>query len=277
MTSHAPTADSQAAPSPNAGASGRLVKSVALPSEHGGWSFLFEPIALGLLVAPSFGGLALGIAVVGAFLLHQPLKTAVKDRLAGRRAYRTIWAERFAAAYGAIALAGIAFVVWAHGPNVLALPLAAAPFAAAQLVWDARNKSRALGAEICGAIALGAVGAGIAKIAGWPLAAAAALWLALVARSVPSVLYVRARLKLERKKAFAWTPVVVAHLAALVAVAVASRSGLLPGAAAGATALLFSRAIWGLSDVRSGHTAAAVGAQEVIAGLLFVAFVASGY
>ena len=61
-----------------------LVRSVALPSEHGGWSFLLEPIALGLAVAPSLAGLLLGVAVTGAFLTHQPLKTAVKDWRAGR-------------------------------------------------------------------------------------------------------------------------------------------------------------------------------------------------
>ena len=30
-----------------------LVRSLALPAEHGGWSFLFEPIALGLAVGHS--------------------------------------------------------------------------------------------------------------------------------------------------------------------------------------------------------------------------------
>lgn len=29
------------------------LRTVALPAEHGGWGFLFEPIVLGLLLAPT--------------------------------------------------------------------------------------------------------------------------------------------------------------------------------------------------------------------------------
>ncbi|HRO23471.1 MAG TPA: YwiC-like family protein, partial [Promineifilum sp.] len=37
-------------------------KSVALPAEHGSWSLVSEPIVLGMLVAPTWAGLALVIA-----------------------------------------------------------------------------------------------------------------------------------------------------------------------------------------------------------------------
>ena len=35
---------------------------VALPDEHGGWGLTAEPVLLGLLVAPSWAGLAIGAA-----------------------------------------------------------------------------------------------------------------------------------------------------------------------------------------------------------------------
>ncbi|MCS7003288.1 MAG: YwiC-like family protein, partial [Dehalococcoidia bacterium] len=101
---------------------GTLIRSVALPSEHGGWSFLLEPILLGLAVAPSWLGALLGVSALGAFLTHQPLKTAIKDRLKGRRPPRAIWAERFALGYGAIALIPLV-VVAVRAPSEALTPL----------------------------------------------------------------------------------------------------------------------------------------------------------
>lgn len=64
---------------------GVRVRTVALPVEHGGWSLTLEPVALGLLVAPSRAGFLLAVATVGAFLLRHPLKIVADDRRRGRR------------------------------------------------------------------------------------------------------------------------------------------------------------------------------------------------
>ena len=42
-------------------------RAVAMPSEHGGWGLTLEPVLLGLLVAWSGAGVALGIAAFSAF------------------------------------------------------------------------------------------------------------------------------------------------------------------------------------------------------------------
>src|SRR5262245_5381791 len=102
-----------------AGVRGALVRSVALPSEHGGWSFLLEPVLLGLLVAFSWPGVLLAVAALGAFLAHQPLKTAIKDVRAGRNAPRTVLAKRFAAGYSLVAVAALAGVLVLAGPQFL--------------------------------------------------------------------------------------------------------------------------------------------------------------
>jgi hypothetical protein len=258
-------------------ARGALVRSVALPSEHGGWSFLLEPVALGLAVAPSLPGAILAVAVLAAFLTHQPLKTAVKDRLSGRRAFRTVWAERFALAYGSCALVALGLVVWLAGWWFAAALLPALPFAAVQLAWDARNRSRALVAELCGAAALGAVASAIAVLGGWALAASAGLWLVLAARSAPSIMYVRERLKLERGRASARAPSLAAHAAALAAVSAAAAAGLVPWHAAAAMGVLLARAALGLSAYRFGRRAPAIGMQEIAFGLLTVVLTAVGY
>jgi hypothetical protein len=48
-------------------------RAVVIPSEHGGWGLTLEPVVLGLLVAPSIAGLAIGVAAFLAFLVRTPL------------------------------------------------------------------------------------------------------------------------------------------------------------------------------------------------------------
>ena len=75
-----------------------LLRSVALPTEHGGWSLTLEPVLLGLIVAPSGAGFALGAAALLAFVARTPSRVALVDRWRGRRLPRTVLAERIAAA-----------------------------------------------------------------------------------------------------------------------------------------------------------------------------------
>ena len=135
------------------------MRPLALPAEHGGWGFLFEPIALGLLVAPSWGGALVAAAAVCAFLARHPWKLAMQDAMRRRNYPRTRYCRWFAAMYslaGALALAsGVAI----GGAPVL-IPLAVvAPLAVVQLVYDARNRSRELLPELSGALAMSSVAA----------------------------------------------------------------------------------------------------------------------
>ena len=71
------------------------LRTVALPAEHGGWGFIVEPVLLGLLIAPSWSGLALAIASMAVFLMRQPLKVLTLDRRRGRQTARTRAARQF--------------------------------------------------------------------------------------------------------------------------------------------------------------------------------------
>ncbi|MGH8022300.1 MAG: YwiC-like family protein [Limisphaerales bacterium] len=44
------------------------------PKEHGSWFLALEPVALGMLAAPSGAGAALAVAASSGFLLRRPLK-----------------------------------------------------------------------------------------------------------------------------------------------------------------------------------------------------------
>ncbi|MES1167658.1 MAG: YwiC-like family protein, partial [Oleiharenicola lentus] len=50
--------------------------AIFLPREHGSWFLVLEPLALGLLVAPSSAGGALAVATLAAFFMRRPLKPA---------------------------------------------------------------------------------------------------------------------------------------------------------------------------------------------------------
>ena len=69
-------------------------RQVTIPSEHGGWSLTLEPALLGLIVAPSMAGAALGAAALVAFVLRTPLKLVFVDVRRGRRLERTEMAVR---------------------------------------------------------------------------------------------------------------------------------------------------------------------------------------
>jgi hypothetical protein len=256
---------------------GPTVKSVAIPAQHGGWSFVLEPVVIGILLAPTLAGLLLGTAALMIFLLDQPLRLALKDRRKGRRYARTRLAEQFALAYGlvgAVALTG----AWLLAPNPFWPALAAAiPLALLQLGLDLRNQARSAAAEVAGALAFAAVAPALVLIAGWAPLAAFGLWAVLALRASSAILYVRARLRLEKGRPAHAAPalwaqgLLVAGLAALALLNLAPWLPLVGGL------LLAGRALWGLSRWRKPMPAVQLGIREVIFGLIFAVCVVAGY
>jgi hypothetical protein len=255
-----------------------LVKSVALPSEHGGWGFLLEPIVLGLLIAPSWAGLALGLAALGAFLARHPLRLAMGDRRKGAWHPRTGLAWRFVALYGLGALGGLGAALALAGTGIL-VPLALAlPLGLVQAVADARGDSRSLAAELCGATALASVAAAIALCGGFPLPRALAAWAVLASRVVPSILYVRARIRLDRLRdtsgrLLAWA----SHAVALATVLALAGFALAPWLAGLALAILLARALHGLRAGQVPVRPQVLGWAEVRFGTLTIGLLVAGY
>lgn len=253
------------------------VKSIALPAEHGGWSFLLEPIALGLLVAPSLAGAFLAVAVFGAFLLRHPLKLAVTDWRRRRRFARTSLAERFALLYGILALIGLIAACLTAGANVFIPLLLAAPLIVTQLFFDATNRSRDWIPEIAGPAALASAAASLALAGSWPPAAALPLWALMAARAIPAVLYVRARLRLEKGQPFRATPVFLAHIAAILIALALAMTELAPVLPVLMMVILLLRAIYGLLPRPQPTPAKIIGFQELGFGIMTVVLVYLGY
>lgn len=252
------------------------VKRVLVPAEHGGWGFLFEPIALGLVVAPSFAGLCIALAGVCGFLARQPMKLAFQDRAKGKVYPRTILATRAFAALAVLAAAFLAAGVLLGKYSAVLVLGSAAPLAALALALDLSRQGRSFTAEVAAPLALAALAPAIAAAGGEPRAVGLALWIVLALRAVTSIPFVRARLRLAREGRAALAGPVLAQFAGLaVAVALGAR-GYLPWLAVAAVALLAARALLGLSPWRPVVTARQVGFGEIAFGAITVALTAWG-
>lgn len=251
------------------------VKTVALPVEHGGWGLSLEPVVLGLLVAPTLAGLCLSLATVAAFLARHPLKIAVGDWRKGRRFPRTRMAEAFAALYGTIALISFTAAV-TSGPAMLLVPIALAlPLAVLQLAYDFTSRSRALLPELSGATAMGTVAASLALAGGWPLAPALALWAILAARVLPTILYVRSRLRAARGEESPNGIVIFTHLLACALALLLFLQGIASLLALIALLVLLVRALAGINS--PAVSAKRVGITELLYGAMLVAAVVAGH
>ena len=117
----------------------------------------------------------------------------------------------------------------------------------------------------------------IALAGGWEVPGAWVLWLLLQARAVPSILYVRARLRLERGSEIDRRPSFLSHAAAALAGGGLASAGLAPWLSVVALAVLWGRSVRGLSAGRRRAKAKEVGFSELAFGLGYVAATVAGY
>ena len=236
------------------------IRPLALPSEHGGWGLLLEPVVLAMLVAPSPAGSLIGLGAVTMFLMRHPLRLAVHDRMAGRRYPRTGFCELLAGGYAVGAMLAFAAAWTRAGSRPLLVLTAALPFAAIQFGYDVRNRSRRAIAEVAGAIIPASLAAAIAIAGG--STAALTLSVLILCRSIPAVLYVRTTLRGTSR-----ATMLAAHLvAAALALAIA------PLTAGIAMLLLLTRAA-----IPTHATAKMIGLREVGWGAVVVGIIALGF
>lgn len=276
MNTPTPTSVTEPAPGEKQAPRSVSFKSVALPAEHGSWSLVSEPILLGMLIAPTWTGVALVAAAFALFLFNRPFKIYWGDSRRGRTYERTHVARRYALIYGTIALIATlsALILGGWRPFV---PFAlAAPLLLLFMYYDQRP-GRHWQAELSAPVAFSAVVMSVALAGGFPWLVSLALWGFMVARAVPAILFVRARLRLDKGKPISPWGTVAAHILAAVAVGLMVLPGWLPTTAAFAAVMLLGRAIWGLSVYRWRSSIKALGFLETGAGLLSVLLVAIGF
>jgi len=262
------------APEPGAARARPTWRAVAVPSEHGGWGLTLEPVLLGLLLAFSWAGLAIGMAAMLAFLVRTPLKLALVDRRRGRWLPRTRLAWRVVV----IELASIALLAGAavtgRGWQWLVPVAVAVPLFGVELWYDVRSRSRRLTPELCGAVGITAVAAAIV-VAGdgtWSMAIAASLVLA--GRAVASVPFVRAQIARLRHGTAMLSPVDALQLGgALVAAAAAVVDGKVLAGTGAVVAVAATQLVWLRRPV---PPAKVLGLWQMAFGLAVVAACAAG-
>lgn len=256
-------------------------RSLVVPREHGSWSLALEPVALGLLVAPSAASAALAVAVIAGFFTRRPLKLAATlPSTDPRRAAALRWTLLFAA----IALAALLVAAFAFGANkqqsdwrALWPLLLAAPFGAAFLWFDLRGEMREAEAELAGSAAFALVPAAFATLAGWSAAPALALAALMLARSVPTVLTVRAYLRVAKNKPAQPGAALAGALGFLLGVAALAAFRWVPLAACALVGVLVARSVWLLSSLAPAWSPRRIGMLEAALGLVYLAGLALAY
>ncbi len=248
-----------------------------MPTEHGGWGFVLEPTLLGLLVAPTAAAFALALATLSGFLIRHPLKLTLLDRRRGLRSQKTARAYR---AIGVlVTVAGVAFIVaiGLAGTAFLSALALAIPFAAFYLYYDLTGPPRTWQAELSGPLAMGFVATAMAVMDGWQWSLAIALWAALALRSVPSILFVRSRIRLDRGRSTNTALPNFVHVLALMLAGLLVWLGLLPALPLLVYTLLLARSIWFLSPMRPKVEIKIIGFMELGLGIALVLSIAAGY
>jgi hypothetical protein len=253
------------------------LKQIALPSEHGSWGFLFEPIVASLAIGFSLPGAMIAVMTIGGFLARQPLKVLIIDRAGQRIAERARIATRLIVMFCSVALLCFALAVYTAGLVPFAPFLFVLPLACVQIYFDGSRKSRGLLPEIFGAITISASSAAILLAAGLGWLSALSLWAVMVSRLIPSIIYVRNRLKLEKGKSYSLTAVLLTNAAAIIVAALLAYNGVASALVLIIMILLLIRAMAGLSPNRRRLKAMKIGILEVVYGTLTVAAIIAGF
>jgi hypothetical protein len=99
----------------------------------------------------------------------------------------------------------------------------------------------------------------------------------MAARAVPAVVYVRARLRLEKGQPFSRMPVFIAHGAAILVALGLAIAELAPVLVVVTMAILLLRAIYGLAPRPQPTPAKIIGLQELAYGIMTVVLVYAGF
>lgn len=248
----------------------RGAAQLTLPKEHGSWSLALEPVAFGMLVAPSAAGTALALAAVSGFFLRRPMKLLLSRKSDPRQSL---------AAVGLVilALTGLTSLLLAvrFGAPGGWWPLLPAALAGAVFAWcDNRNEAREGAAEIAGVVSFSLLPAAFGALAGWSLPATLALAAIMLVRSVPTVLTVRTSIRIRKGRPYVITPALLTAGAGIFLVAWLVSLRLAPWLALFFALILAARSTW-LLLWRPQLTARTVGIIEAVLGGLLVLVLAA--
>lgn len=241
-------------------------RDLVLPREHGSWSLALEPLAFGLLVAPSLPGLLFALAVIAAFFARRPLNLAVRESRPARRSaarHAAFVCVGIAAVFFGLTLvsAGAAWTIW-----LLPSLLAGGIF----LGFDLRGLGRAQIAEVAGAAAFAFLPAALAALAGKTGVVAVVPGMLMLFRAIPTVLVVRSVLRGAKAGDYRPTLPIAATIVAAGFVTMLAIERFTSWVLAGLLGMLALRAVVLLGFPRPALRARTIGMIEAMGGVVFV-------
>jgi predicted neutral ceramidase superfamily lipid hydrolase len=140
--------------------------------------------------------------------------------------------------------------------------------------FDSRNEAREGMVEVAGAMAFALLPAAFGTLAGWRTSLVLALAAIMLARAVPTVMFVRTYVRSNKGRAVTRLPAMIAAGVGLILTAWLVHAGLAPWPAAAFALLLIARAAWLLGPLHPRLAAKTVGMTEMAWGVATVLTVA---
>lgn len=250
-------------------------RRLLLPTEHGSWAFVLEPVCLGLLVAYSPGTIWLSLAVLFSFLARKPAKPALggdNSTSAHRQQARVLLSVLVV-----LSLTALGFATAASSPAILLPLVLAVPGIGIFARQELSGQTRSLLAELVGTGICSLPLISMALAAGWPWASALSLGLVNLGRSSPTLLFVRTALRSTRGETGLKQIAVVAQFLVPGMLALLAITNQMPWPIVAINSVLSLRALASLSGIVPVVSAKLTGILEVFWGIAYVISVAIAY
>jgi hypothetical protein len=240
----------------------KIIKRI-LPLSHGSWAFVLEPLILALWVSWSFNGFILSFGAVFAFLAHQPLRSLV---IQGYQKSVLIFSLIF------IFLAAVFIIFFmvnsSFYPNLL-LSIAFL-LMIIFLFMDLSGNTKSLIAEILVPIAISVMATVVFITKKGSFLYSAAFFVLLLTRSLPTIYYVRAQVRIIKGKNYDNKSLVLSHMLSFLMILVFVYGKLIPGLALIPITLLLLRCCIFILPMKNYLSIKQLGASEFLFGILFV-------
>ena len=240
----------------------RVIKKL-IPQSHGAWGFVLEPLTLALWIAWSFDGLMLFLGAIFAFLAHQPIRLLIINGFQKMIFLFSLIFIGVSSYFLSYFFLNTSFLV--YWPLLLALSLMLI-----FLVIDLSGESKSLLVEIIVPLSLSLMAVSIFLVKEQSPFYAFAFFGVLLSRSVTTVFYVRAQIRILKKKQYSNNTVVISHTISLVYVLIMIHFNYIPTGIVIAVIILFLRYLILLYPMKNRLSIKQIGILEFIFGFLFV-------
>lgn len=244
-----------------------ILSKVAFPKEHGAWGFVLEPLLLSLLVAYTFQGLLLAIAIFFLFLANQPIRIVLNN--SASKKFKSA-ALVMLTIYLSISLLLVIFLIFEIELVPLTFLFIALVLMFLFLVFEFYKYSRKLLIEFIPIISMTLVALSIITINQNVLFNPLVFAFILLSRSVPTVFYVNDKLRdLKRIKSHHIRTHTI-NLIFTISIFFLILANLTPALSFVAMLILVGRTFLGYSRFNFTKSVKQIGVTEFIVGLVFV-------